>query len=66
MFRAELIGAGVTLALIVIPIVHFLTVWFASFVGGFIAGSRVAANDGGALVIPEASRQKPHAEHRLR
>ena len=51
MIRAALFGAGITLVLIVIPIVHFLTVWFASFIGGFVAGSRVAADDGGALVI---------------
>ncbi len=51
MFRAALLGAGITLALIVVPIVHFLTVWFASFIGGFVAGTRVAAGDFQALGI---------------
>ena len=51
MFKSSLIGAFITLALIIIPIVHFLTVWFASFLGGIIAGSRSYADQVAAIKI---------------
>ena len=51
MLKSSFIGALITLALILLPIVHFLTVWFASFLGGFVAGSRISATQADAIRI---------------
>jgi hypothetical protein len=51
MLKACLVGAAVTLALIAIPVVHFLTVWPSAFIGGYLAGSRVEATPGTAMLI---------------
>jgi hypothetical protein len=51
MLKACLVGAAVTLALIAVPVVHFLTVWPSAFIGGYLAGSRVEATPGSAVAI---------------
>lgn len=51
MIRGALIGAGITLALIIVPVVHFVTFWVAPLIGGFVAGSKTAADSGAALGI---------------
>ena len=51
MIRGALIGAGITLALILVPVVHFVTFWVAPLIGGFVAGSKTAADSGTALGI---------------
>tara|TARA_B100000029_G_scaffold215129_2_gene212969 strand:+ start:784 stop:1143 length:360 start_codon:yes stop_codon:yes gene_type:complete len=51
LLRSSLIGAFITLALIIVPLVHFLTVWFASFLGGFVAGSRIYADQATSIKI---------------
>ena len=43
MIRAGLMGFGVTLGLILIPLVHFVTALPSPFIGGFIAGTKVQA-----------------------
>ena len=43
MLKGIAIAFGVTLALALIPVVHFVTVWPAPFIGGFIGGSRARA-----------------------
>ena len=51
LLRSSLIGAFITLALIIVPLVHFLTFWFASFLGGFVAGSRIYADQATSIKI---------------
>ena len=51
MLRACLVGAAVTLALIAVPVVHFITFWFAPFVGGYFAGSRTQAAGGRVFLV---------------
>jgi hypothetical protein len=51
MLKACLVGASVTFALIVIPVVHFLTAIPSPFIGGYFAGSRSAATPGQGLLI---------------
>jgi hypothetical protein len=51
MVKACLVGAAVTLALIAVPVVHFLTALPSAFIGGYLAGSRAAATPGNAFVI---------------
>ena len=40
MFKASLIGIGVTLLLLMIPVVHFVSGPLGPFIGGFIGGSK--------------------------
>lgn len=40
MFKALLIGIGITLLLLMIPVVHFVSGPLGPFIGGFIAGSK--------------------------
>ena len=51
MLRACLVGAAVTFALIALPVVHFITFWFAPFVGGYFAGSRTQAAGGRVFLV---------------
>ena len=51
MFKGALIGFGITLGLAAIPLVHFVTIWPAPFVGGFIGGSKAEADTAQALGI---------------
>ena len=51
MLRACLVGAAVTFALIAVPVVHFITFWFAPFVGGYFAGSRTQAAGGRVFLV---------------
>jgi len=51
MLKACLVGAAVTLALIAIPVVHFITGLPSAFIGGYLAGSRAGATPGTALLI---------------
>ena len=51
MLKACLVGAGVTLALIAVPVVHFITGLPSAFIGGYLAGSRAAATPLTALWI---------------
>ena len=43
MLRASLVGAAVTFAMIAVPVVHWITFWFAPFIGGYFAGIRTEA-----------------------
>lgn len=40
MFKGSLIGIGVTLLLLMIPVVHFVSGPLGPFIGGFIGGSK--------------------------
>ena len=51
MLRACLLGAAVTFALIVVPVVHWVTFWFAPFIGGYFAGSRTQAAGGRVFLV---------------
>jgi hypothetical protein len=51
MVKACLVGAAVTLALIAVPVVHFITGLPSAFIGGYMAGSRAAATPGTAVLI---------------
>ncbi len=51
MLRASLVGAAVTFALIAVPVVHWVTFWFAPFVGGYLAGLRTKAAGGDVFLI---------------
>ncbi len=51
MLRAALAGFGITLLLLLIPIVHFVTAVPSPFIGGFIGGSRAQAQPGQAVGI---------------
>ena len=51
MLRGALIGSGIILALAVIPILHFVTIWFAPFIGGFVGGSRAGATPNQAFGV---------------
>ena len=51
MLRACLLGAAVTLALIAVPVVHWVTFWFAPFIGGYFAGSRTQAAGGRVFLV---------------
>ncbi len=43
MLQGGIIGAGVMIGLLLIPIVHFFTALPSPFIGGFIGGSKTAA-----------------------
>ena len=51
MVRACLLGAAVTFALIAVPVVHWITFWFAPFIGGYFAGSRTHASGGRVFLV---------------
>ena len=51
MWKACLVGAAVTLALIAIPVVHFITGLPSAFIGGYMAGSRAGATPSTAVLI---------------
>jgi len=51
MLKACLVGAAVTLALIAIPVVHFITGLPSAFIGGYMAGSRAEATASTAVLI---------------
>ena len=51
MVKAALIGAGVALACMVVPIIHFVTFLPAGFIGGYFAGLRAACTPGQALAV---------------
>lgn len=51
MLKACLVGAAVTLALIAVPVLHFITGLPSAFIGGYLAGSRAEATPGRALMI---------------
>ncbi len=51
MLRACLLGAAVTFALIVVPVVHWITFWFAPFIGGYLAGVRTQAFGGRVFLV---------------
>ena len=51
MLKACLVGSAVTLALVAIPVVHFITGLPSAFIGGYIAGSKAAATPGKAFAI---------------
>ena len=51
MLRACLVGAAVTFALIAVPVVHWVTFWFAPFIGGYFAGSRTQAAGGRVFLV---------------
>ena len=51
MLKACLVGAAVTLALIAVPVVHFMTGLPSAFIGGYLAGTRAEATPGKALII---------------
>jgi hypothetical protein len=43
MIRAAFLGFGVTIGLILIPVVHFVTALPSPFIGGLMAGMRIKA-----------------------
>ncbi len=51
MVRACLLGAAVTFALIALPVVHWVTFWFAPFIGGYFAGSRTGASGARVFLV---------------
>ena len=51
MVRACLVGAAVTFAMIALPVVHWITFWFAPFIGGYFAGSRTQAAGGRVFLV---------------
>ena len=51
MLKACLFGSAVTLGLIALPVIHYITAIPAPFIGGYIAGSRAEATGGGAALI---------------
>ena len=51
LLKACLVGAAVTLGMIAVPVVHFITALPSPFIGGYLAGSRAAATPGTALLI---------------
>ena len=51
MVKAAASGAGVTLLLMLIPIVHFVTIVPSPFIGGFIGGSKAEATPEQAVGI---------------
>ena len=51
MLQGGLIGAGVMLGLLLIPIVHFFAALPSPFIGGFIGGSKAAAAPHQALGV---------------
>ncbi len=51
MLRSALIGAAITLACIVVPVVHFITAIPSAFIGGYVAGARLACAPGQALAV---------------
>ena len=51
MLRACLVGAAVTFAMIAVPVVHWVTFWFAPFIGGYFAGSRSQAAGGRVFLV---------------
>lgn len=51
MLRAALVGASVTIACVLIPVVHFLTAVPSPLIGGYIAGARVACTPAAAVKI---------------
>ena len=51
MLQGGIIGAGVMIGLLLIPIVHFFTALPSPFIGGFIGGSKSAAQPHEALGV---------------
>ena len=51
MLQGGLIGAGVMVGLLLIPIVHFFTALPSPFIGGFIGGSKAAVAPSQALGV---------------
>ena len=51
MIKGALVGFGITLGLAIIPIVHFVTIWPAPFIGGFVGGSQAKADPATALTM---------------
>jgi len=51
MLRAALVGASVTIACILVPVVHFLTAIPSPFIGGYVAGARAACTPTVALKV---------------
>ena len=70
MLRGALVGAAVTLALIAVPVVHFVTAIPSPFIGGYFAGVRTGASAGQAFVLgaisplPAGGHQRRRARHR--
>lgn len=51
MLREALVGAAVTFAMSVIPVVHFVTFIPAPLIGGYFAGARTEATPGQAFLV---------------
>ena len=51
MLRAALVGAAVTLACIITPVVHFITFIPSAFIGGYIAGARLECTSNQAVAL---------------
>lgn len=51
MVRGCLVGAVVTLALIALPVVHWVTFIPAPFIGGYFAGTRTRVTDGRVFLV---------------
>ena len=51
LIRACLIGSAVVFALIVIPVVHWITALPSPFIGGYLAGTRAREIPNAALII---------------
>lgn len=51
MVRAALVGMAVTLACILVPVVHFVTALPAAFIGGYVAGARTSCTPGRAAAL---------------
>ncbi|MEX2598878.1 MAG: hypothetical protein WD533_04395 [Dehalococcoidia bacterium] len=51
MFKAALAGAGITLVLIIVPLVHFVTAIPSPFIGGYFAGVKAGPTPGEALTL---------------
>lgn len=49
--KAAFIGVGISLALLVPPVIHFLTGPLSTIIGGYVAGSRERVDPPGGLLI---------------
>ena len=49
--RSAFIGAAITAACIVVPVVHFATAIPSAFIGGYIAGARLGCTPGQAVGV---------------
>ena len=54
MLKGLLVGFAITFGLSIVPIIHFITIWPAPFIGGFVAGARAEANVGKAFGLGAA------------